>query len=136
MRGSVKHGKNGSESNGKVLQAVLESMFAEAYLPGHSEEEASFDCFRRAVDLCELIEEIVQIYVVVKSWESVGGSRAYRTHTYIGPDGIRKSKNSEWQRTKVEAAPQPHTCFAVYRFCALRIVRNTYIAGNESPYQR
>jgi hypothetical protein len=109
MRGSVKHGRYGEVSNGKVLQAVLESMFAEAYLPGHSEEEAEFDCFQRAKDLCELVDEIVQIYVVVKAWESVGGRRAYRAYTYVGPDGIRKSRESEWQKTKVEAAPQPHT---------------------------
>lgn len=98
------------------LQEALEDMLAEARLPGHSKEEAEKICFERAKELHRLVNELVDTYAVVEEWAYAGSQRAYTAMVYMGPDGIRKGKDTEWHRTEVEAAPRPHASLYISLF--------------------
>jgi deoxyribonuclease-4 len=101
-------GNYGKDRKKQEIQEALEGIFAESCLIAHSDEKECEDCFRRARELHEMLLEIAQIYAVAKAWERAGERRAYRACIYVGPDGIRKSRNREWQKVKVEAeAPRP-----------------------------
>ena len=89
------------------LQEALEDMFAEACLPGHSKEEADNICFQRAKEMHKLVNELIDTYAVVEEWAFAKSQRAYTAQVYVGPDGIRKGKDTEWHRAEIEAAPQP-----------------------------
>lgn len=115
MRGSGKYAK-WTECK---LQAVLEEMFAETCLQGHSKEEAEEICFRRAKNVCKLVKELVNTYWVAMEWERAGEVRDYAAVVYVGPDGIGKGKATEWHRIEVEAAPRPHSREFLLVFAAL-----------------
>lgn len=90
------------------LQEALEDMFAEAHLPGYSKEEAEYVRFQRAKELHKLVRELIDTYAVSEEWRHSGTPRAYTSSVYVGPEGIRKGKDTEWHRTEIEGeAPRP-----------------------------
>jgi hypothetical protein len=109
MKSSGNYGRIYSRCNPSCkLQEALEDIFAEVCLPRHSKEEAEQICFERAKEVHKLVKELVDTYIVSVEWECAGSPRAYTSAVYVGPDGIRKGKDTEWRRTKVEAeAPRP-----------------------------
>lgn len=127
MRGSGNSGLKYRRCNANCkLQEALEDMFAEACLPGHSKEEAVKVCFERAKELHKLVNELVDTYAVAEEWAYAGSQRAYTAMVYVGPDGIRKGKDTEWHRTEVEAAPRPHP---IYLFLRAHIIDSVLRLG-------
>ncbi len=90
------------------LQEALEDMLAEAHLPGYSKEEMEYVCFQRAKELHKLVRELIDTYAISEEWKHSGTPRAYTSSVYVGPEGIRKGKDTEWHKTEIEGeAPRP-----------------------------
>jgi hypothetical protein len=104
--------KNGNDKYSRCrpdckLQETLEDMFAEACSLFGNKQDIEYARFERAKEVHKLVKELISTYAVAVEWEKVGSARAYTSSVYVGPDGIRKSKDTEWRKTEVEAAPRP-----------------------------
>ena len=78
-------------------------------------------CFQRAKELHKLVRELIDTYAISEEWKHSGTSRAYTSSVFMGPEGIKKGKDTEWHRTEIEGeAPASLSMAAAFRHSVAR----------------